>query len=83
MKPVNTALKQPCTPPAPRKGDIEACKQYANHLADNSQNPPRTLARIWIKFINYSYLQEPAPKAEYTGWRQQQKQLAQLKAVQL
>ena len=80
MKPVNTLLKLTQAPPAPKKGDIEACKHYANYIADNSQNAPRTLARIWIKFINYSYLQDEAPQTKYTGWKQQQAKLAKLKA---
>ena len=80
MKPVNTVLKQPNTPPAPKKGDIEACKQYANHIADKSQNAPRTLARVWITFINFSYLQDKTPGPTYTGWKTQQANLATLKA---
>ncbi len=80
MKPINTLLKLTQAPPAPKKGDIEACRQYANYLADNSKNAPRTLARIWIKFIAYSYLQDEAPRPKYTGWKQQQAKLARLKA---
>ena len=83
MKPVNIVLKQPNTPPAPKKGDIEACKQYASHQAKHSNNAPRTLARIWIKFITYSYLQDKAPRHKYTGWKQQQAHLATLKAKRL
>ena len=80
MKPVNTLLKLTQAPPTPKKGDIEACKQYAKYLADNSQNAQRTLARVWIKFITYSYLQDKTPGPIYTGWKQQQAQLATLKA---
>ena len=82
MKTAITVIKQPQSPPAPRKGDIEACKQYAKHLADNSPTPQATLAHIWVKFIQYSYLQDKAPGPTYTGWKTQQKQLAELKVVQ-
>jgi len=62
MKPINTALRQPQTPPVPRKGDIKACKHYAKHQARNSNHPRATLAHIWIKFIQHSYLQDQEVK---------------------
>ena len=52
MKPAYTQL-----PPAPKKGDINACKHYASYQARHSNKPNQTLASIWITFIQYSYLQ--------------------------
>ena len=68
MKPAFTQL-----PPAPKKGDIPACKLYASYQARYSNNPTRTLASIWITFIKYSYLQDNAPR--------RQRHLAGLKEV--
>jgi hypothetical protein len=64
MKPVATQpLKQslsssgnPSQPPKPIKGDISSCRAYASFMARNSKHPSKTLAAIWVRFINWSYL---------------------------
>ena len=77
MQAVTTPLNG-IIPPKPTKGDIESCRQYANHLASKSKQANATLANIWIRFIKWSYLQDKTPAPKYTGWKQQQTQLKAL-----
>jgi len=87
MKPANTSpIKAPLRPASntskpskPAKGDINACRRYVRYLANKSKNPNATRASLWVRFINWSFLDEKAQKPKYTGWKQQQKQLASMK----
>jgi len=63
-------------PPKPIKGDIASCDQYARYMASKSSNYKATLSAIWVRFMNWSFLNDQTSnKQPYTGWKQQQMQI--------
>lgn len=58
MKPAKTSQLNYIIPPAPQRGDIKACKAYAEFKARQSKDYHKALADIWIRFMSWSYLDD-------------------------
>lgn len=59
------------TPPKPEKGNITAFTAYVRYQANQSKQPNATRARLWVRFIRWSFLNETKKTKEYTGWKKQ------------